>query len=396
MGARLGMEPRVRRNETDPDPGRPVRISRREFLQIVGAGATGLLVGGCRPEILSQPLGPAPIASPPAAMLTPPPPLAQVAIGQARSYERALVRRRVQTMLDGLGGLADVVRPGDRVAIKVNLTSGTHFSPPPGSSATESYVTHPEVTRALGECLRDVGAGEVYIVEAVYDDQSYPLWGYEDIAQGLGATLIDLNRPDPYPDFASAPVGEGWLIYETFSFHRILQEADVFVSLAKMKCHWNTGITLSMKNLIGLVPVSHYCLAQGDWWRSAFHGTGDEARTRLPGVIIDLNRARPINLALIDGIKTAEGGEVPRGTFAPVEPGVLIAGKSALATDAVAAAAMGFDPTIAPPTPPFIRSENYLNLARDLGLGTNRLEEIAAVGTPIEEVLYPFEPSWEQ
>jgi len=62
----------------------------------------------------------------------------------------------------------------------------------------------------------------------------------------------------------------------------------------------------------------------------------------------------------------------------------------------VAAAAMGFDPTIAPPTPPFIRSENYLNLARDLGLGTNRLEEIAAVGTPIEEVLYPFEPSWEQ
>jgi uncharacterized protein (DUF362 family) len=393
----MGIEACARRKENNPDSGRPVRISRREFLQLVGAGTAAVLVGGCRPETLSQPLGPAASATPLPPTLTPQvPALAQVAIGQASSYQQALVRQQVEAMLDGLGGLADVVRPGDRVTLKVNLTGGTHFSPPPGLSATESYVTHPEVTRALGECLVDAGAGELYIVEAVYDAQSYPRWGYEDIAQGLDATLIDLNRPDPYPDFASAPVGDGWLIYETFSFHRILQETDVFISLAKMKCHWNTGVTLSMKNLIGLVPVSHYRLAPGDWWRSAFHGTGDEAWTRLPGVIMDLNRARPIDLALIDGIQTAEGGEVPRGTFDPVEPGVLIAGKSALATDAVAAAVMGFDPTIAPPTPPFIRTENYLNLARDLDLGTNRLEEIATVGTPIEEVLYPFEPSWEQ
>jgi uncharacterized protein (DUF362 family) len=63
-------------------------------------------------------------------------------------------------------------------------------------------------------------------------------------------------------------------------------------------------------------------------------------------VILDLNRARPVHLALIDGIKTAEGGDAPRGSFNPVQPGVLIAGKDPVAADAVATAAMGFDPTV--------------------------------------------------
>jgi len=95
----------------------------------------------------------------------------------SREYKRDLVRQQVQALLDGLGGLDDVIGSGDRVAIKVNLTSGTHFDPPPGVPATESYLTHPEVVRALGELLRDAGARELFIVEAVYDEESYPLLG---------------------------------------------------------------------------------------------------------------------------------------------------------------------------------------------------------------------------
>jgi uncharacterized protein (DUF362 family) len=297
-------------------------------------------------------------------------------------------------LLDGLGGLDDVISSGDRVAIKVNLTGGTHFDPPAGLSATESYLTHPEVVRALSELLRDAGARELFIVEAVYDEESFPLFGYEEVAEALGATLIDLNNPHPYSDFASIPVGAGWFIYENFVFNHILEEVDAFVSVAKMKCHYNCGVTHSMKNLIGLVPASYYRLDKSHWWRSALHGSNDETGTRLPRVILDLNRARPIHLALIDGIKTAEGGEAPRGTFNPVQPGVLIAGKDPVAADAVATAAMGFDPTINPPAAPFLRGDNYLNMAHELGLGTNRLEEIEVVGLSIEDVRYEFEPSW--
>jgi uncharacterized protein (DUF362 family) len=306
------------------------------------------------------------------------------------------VRQQVQALLDGLGGLGDVVSPGDRVAIKVNLTGGVGFQPPAGLSATESYMTHPEIVRALGELLLDAGAGELFIVEAVFDDVSYGVFGYQEVAQALNATLIDLNIPAPYSGFADTAVGGSAFIYEAFAFNPILVEVDAFVSVAKMKCHYNCGVTHAMKNLIGLVPFTHYRLAEDHWWRSALHGHDDEeAKVRLPRIILDLSRARPINLALVDGIKTAEGGEVPRGSFAPVAPGVLIAGKNPVSTDAVATAVMGFDPTVEPPTAPFLRGDNYLNMARQIGMGTNHLSEIEVVGASIEDVLYPFNPSRE-
>jgi uncharacterized protein (DUF362 family) len=329
-------------------------------------------------------------------ILRSPPPSHQVAIAQATSYDRQLVRQQVQTLLDGLGGLGDVISPGDRVAIKPNLTGGTGVTPLPGIPAVESYVTHPEVVRALGEALRDAGAGQLFIVEGVYDRETYPAWGYQEVAQALGATLIDLNAPQPYADFISAPVGEGWYVYPEYTINPILTEIDVFVSVAKMKCHWSCGITLSMKNLIGLIPVSHYRCGPDHVYRSDLHGCDGDFKTRLPGSVVDLNRLRPIHLALIDGIKTAEAGEGPWiSTMAPVAPGVLVAGKNPVATDAVSAAVMGFDPTIAYPSAPFLRSDNHLSLADAMGLGPHRLEEIEVVGAAIDDVRYEFMPCWE-
>jgi uncharacterized protein (DUF362 family) len=116
---------------------------------------------------------------------------------------------------------------------------------------------------------------------------------------------------------------------------------------------------------------------------------------RLPRVIVDLNRARPIHLAVVDGVMTGEAGEVPResNSFAAVQPGVLAAGKNAVATDAVATALMGFDPEADYPTAPFVRGENHLNLARAAGLGTNRLRDIRVVGPSISDLRYPFRPA---
>ncbi|MBN1814153.1 MAG: DUF362 domain-containing protein [Anaerolineae bacterium] len=423
-------------------------LSRRRFLQRAGIAAAGLLAAGCCPRALieavestaaadptvaptliptviptstptavpsSTPVGAptevlasaptvaptsteAPTAAPmpaPTATSTPVP-RARVAIARADSYDRALVRGQIEALLDGIGGLGDVVRPGDRVAIKVNLTGGSLFGEPGGVPPIESYVTHPEIVRALGELLWDAGAGEIYIVEGLFEPESYVRWGYVDMAEALGATLIDLNKPAPYGDFALKSVGAGAFIYEAFDFHHILEEVDVFISATKMKCHWYAGVTLSIKNLVGLVPMSHYQLDAEDTFRSALHGpTDDVTRTRLPRVILDLFRARPIDLALIDGIKTVEGGEGPWiGCFNPVQPGVLVAGKEALAADAVAAAVMGFDPTADYPSAPFLRGDNHLNLACGLGLGTNRLGEIGGVGAAIDDVRQSFNPCW--
>ena len=367
------------------------QISRRDFLRRMGMTVAGALAAGCLPKAPTL-LEPAATAAP-ALVVTSVGTRSQVAISRADTYNRGLVRQQIETMLDGLGGLRDIVPPGARVVIKTNLTSGNHFKAPDGLKSTECYATHPEVVRAVGELARDAGASQVYIVEAVYDPESYSQWGYVDIAKDLNATLIDLNLPAPYVDFAIVPVGAGWSVYESYMFNRILEQADTFISIAKMKCHWNCGVTLSMKNLIGLLPVTQYRQNPDDWWRSALHGSSNDS-LRLPRVILDLNRARPIHLAVIDGIMAAEGGEVPRGTFKPVQPGVLVAGKNPVATDAVATVVMSFDPTVSPPTPPFLRDANYLNMATELGMGTNRLEQIKVIGARVDEVRYKFNPAW--
>jgi uncharacterized protein (DUF362 family) len=318
-----------------------------------------------------------------------------VALSRAASYDETLIRNRVQAMLDAVGGLGDVIRPGDRVAIKINLTGGVAWegvlTTLPGE---ESWVTHPMVVRALAEAVRDAGAGELLIVEGVYEAASFTRWGYESIAADLGATLINLNSPQPYSQFELRDVGENHLIYDQFMLNPITLEVDAFLSVTKLKCHACAGVTLSMKNLVGLVPANYYRLSTQHNHRSTLHGPGQAFRHRLPRVIMDLNMLRPIHFALIDGVMTSEGGEGPWNQgWHPVRPGILVAGKNPTATDAVAAAAMGFDPQARSlAEDPFRLCENHLAWANRLGMGPIDLSEIDIVGEALDDVRYPFRP----
>ncbi len=388
------------------------QLTRRDVLKLIGASAGGLLLSACGAEREASPVSATaiPTSTPPATAVPPgktavlptpttsvppTPAAASVAIQRVASYEPRLVRQHLQSALEALGGIGDLIRPGARVAIKVNLTGGSLTPPMRGVARIESYFTHPAVVRALGELLRDGGASRLYIVEGIFTPDSSSESGYWEAAQALEAQLIDLNSAYPYRDFYQAAVGEGWFCYDSFVFNPILENIDVFISVAKMKCHWNTGVTLSMKNLIGLVPVRPYRNRRRDRERSAFHGQSvRESGTRLPRVILDLNRARPIDLAIIDGIKTVDGGEGPWRSLSLQEAHLLVAGKNPVATDAVATALMGFDPTAEYPSAPFLRGENHLNLARRVGLGTNRLEAIRVAGEAIEEARGNFRPSW--
>jgi uncharacterized protein (DUF362 family) len=364
------------------------RFSRRGFLKFAGAAAGGAALGGCRPPASTPLVTPEPAAWDVTS--------ARVAITRAATYDPALVRDQVEALFDSLGGIGDVVQPGDKVVVKVNLVGGAAGNtPPPGTTAPESYVTHPAVARAMCELLRDAGAKEIIVADSVWALSDFEAWGYPAMLEGTGAQLIDLNRPDPYADYASIPVGKDWFIYETFRFNRLLEEADALISVTKMKCHYLLGITQSMKNLVGLAPFQFYELKPGDGYRTGFHGKETETGTRLPRVVMDLNRARPVNLSLIDGIRTVDGSEGPwNGNLHARSPGILIGGKNPVAADSVAVAAMGFDPEAEYPNPPFLRAGNHLAIARTLGLGPNRLEEIEILGAGLEDVRMKFQPAW--
>jgi uncharacterized protein (DUF362 family) len=375
------------------------RLSRRDFLRGAGLAAAGVLAGGCgAKEPPAAPPGdalptstPAPTATAAAEATAARP---QVAIATARDYDRQTIYKQVRDLLDAIGGLGDVVHSGDRVAIKVNLTGGTGSKPLPGYAPIDSYITHPEVVRALGGLVRDAGARQVYIVEAAYEWASFVDWGYEEVAQAIDAELINLNDTAPYSDFAQTPVPGAGFIYPQLTFNHLLEEVDAFISVPKIKCHYCCGVTHSLKNLVGLVPARFYRLNEQHNHRSAFHGPDEEMGTRLPRVVVDLNRARPVHLALLDGIKTTEGGEGPWiASMAYVHMGVLMAGKDPVATDAVATAAMGYDPTARRDQGPFLRADNHLNIAAEMGLGTNRLDEIEILGPSIDDVKVRFAPA---
>ena len=95
----------------------------------------------------------------------------------------------------------------------------------------------------------------------------------------------------------------------------------------------------------------------------------------------------------ISTIQTAEGWWL--GSMVSVtRPGLLIAGRNAVCTDAVAAAVMGFNPDAPDRTHPFVNGTNYLALARRRGLGENRLEKLEVAGVDIASARFEFQPTY--
>jgi uncharacterized protein (DUF362 family) len=208
----------------------------------------------------------------------------------------------------------------------------------------------------------------------------------------------------------------GGLIYPAFDLNHSYEDCDVFVSIAKMKEHGTAGITLSMKNCFGITPATIYGSGAGvdepsvlpSGGRNMIH-TGNRQPSksapsekdpkaprqdtwRVPRTVVDLVAARPIHLAINEGIKTMTGGEGPwiREQLTGVAPGILAAGLNPVTADAVSMALMGFDPMADRGTPPFENCDSTLKLAEEVGLGTRDLKRIEVIGTPIAQARFDF------
>ena len=323
--------------------------------------------------------------------------LAKVAITKADNYERTFIKQKVQYLFEAIDGIGDVIKTGNKVGIKINLTGGSGSNNNPklgGKSLMDTMWTHPEVVRAVGELLIDGGinAGDIYIVESLWDTASFNNFGYEDVRKSLGAKLVDLNKPAPYSDFIKKQVGAKSLSFSEFTMNQILSDIDVYVSIPKMKQHATAGVTHSLKNSVGAVPKQLYTTPSNTSMRDALH-TKDGTMapgTQLPHSICDLNNARPVNLAVIDGIKNAKGGEGTwNPTFEVTENHVLIAGKDPVASDSIASFLMGNDPEAAKlKLPGSGECENYLETLHQQGMGTNRMNEIEVVGDGADLLTY--------
>jgi uncharacterized protein (DUF362 family) len=314
----------------------------------------------------------------------------------ADAYDLAGVKAKVQSLFEAIGGISDVVTSSSKVAIKINLVGGSgssYSSALKGVPITQAMWTNPIVMRAVAELLIDAGVSptNITIVEALWDTGSTApfgatdSFGYEDARRAVGVNMINLSASAPYTDYADVSTGSPYHNFASFKMNRILQDVDVYISIPKLKHHYEAGLSGSLKNQIGIVPTPLYALPSSTGNRSALHSSdGGTSIHYLPHSVCDLNMARPVHLAIIDGIRNATGGEgVWNPTFAPAQKHVLIAGKDPVATDSIGALVMGLDceaTTFPLPKGGGATCDSYLDLLHTRGAGTNLRSEINLVG----------------
>ena len=187
---------------------------------------------------------------------------------------------------------------------------------------------------------------------------------FAQIFRDFGVEYVDGTQP-PYKRVA---VPGGGQMFEQYLLPEGAVEVDEFVSVAKLKNHAFMGITLSLKNLFGLMPGEPEGHA-----RHYYHHI-----VRMPYMLADLGRIFDPVLCVIDGLVGQAGREWGNGREdGPAQvANTLIAGNQTIATDACTAHLMGHDPQSDWLTPPFHRDRNPLLVAAERGFGTVNLDEI--------------------
>lgn len=352
-------------------------------------------------------------------------PASSVAIGICPEYNRQVVDV-LSTMFDQLGGLQKLVG-GKTVAIKLNMTSVPKDKLNDMPNEMTHWV-HPQVIGALVSLLGKAGATRVRILESapwstkpLEDFMMAAGWQPKDFASA--ATRVEFENTNflgSGKTYSRFMVPGGGLMYAGYDLNHSYMDTDVFVSLAKLKEHRTAGVTLSMKNCFGITPCTIYSenapvdepSIVPNGFRGPMHSgsrvppksapplvdttNSKDPGYRVPRITTDLVSARPIHLAVIDGIYSMTGGELPNQNKSwihkPIHPGLLIAGMNCVSTDSVATAVMGFDPMADRGTPPFETCDSTLRLAEHLGVGSRDLSRIEVLGTPIAKARYKFPP----
>lgn len=320
----------------DSSPAFSPRFSRRTALIGGGLAAAGLLGYGAVRELRLH--------------------RSAVFIARGQRYDGPLT----QTIADGLlaTGLEPATLRGKRVLLKPNLVEPTRLVP--------HMTTHPAVIVATAEVFRRWGAtvtvgegpGHIRDTELALVES-----GVDEALRAAGLEFADIN----YEETAWVENRGGACPLPGFHFPRSVVEADLIVSLPKMKTHHWVGVSASTKNLYGVMPGIRY-----GWPKNVLHYAG------IPQTVYDINATLPRTLAVIDGITCMEGDGPIMGS--PREMGLLLMGTNPTAVDATVARLMGLAP----------ERVGYLQLAADR-LGPLAERRIAQRGENWQALAEPFE-----
>jgi uncharacterized protein (DUF362 family) len=353
-------------------------MSRRDFLRVSAMAAGGAAFGACH-EGQGGPQEP------------PVTPTARVAA--ARGLDLYGMTREA---LQDIGGIEQVVQPGETVFIKPNMVTlpWAQYSNP----FRIGECTKPEIIIAVAEECLKAGAAEVI----VGDGSHMPVldWEYATTLDGGTNLVAESERLSTQYDgnmrVASLEVDSPeWVevpsrtYLGSIAISSLVARADRVISIPVAKTHAWAQLTLSLKNFIGVTPLERYAhwVDPGYWDRGmAF----DHGSTRsIAAIYLDIVDAVKPDLAVVDlsigvegdgpSVGTNNGGTVDMrerlGSF------LVLASTDIVAADATAARIMSHN----------VRDVTQLRMASEMRLGEINETLIEIVGERLRDLQVEWE-----
>jgi uncharacterized protein (DUF362 family) len=245
----------------------------------------------------------------------------------------------------------EALKGWDRVLVKVNFITTKTWD----TGAT----TDPVVVEAIIQRLQELSK-EVIVVESdasmTNATKAFKVTGMAEMCDRNGIEWINLRHDK---DRVELPV-PGWSVLKKIVVPRIVTESGI-VSAAKMKTHMETGVTLGMKNLFGLLP---------DKFKGKFHVKG------MHKVVADIITVINPHLTVVDGFVAMEGRGPVGGN--PVQMETIVTGRDVVAVDATVSRLMGIDP----------HEIGHIMIAHERGLG--EVDSVEVVGESLADVVQVF------
>jgi uncharacterized protein (DUF362 family) len=248
---------------------------------------------------------------------------------------------------------------GKSVVLKPNFNTA---DPAPGS-------THNDTLRSLILSLQQMGAKRITLAERSGPGDStravMEKKGIFELAQELSFRIFNLEESGPDDWVKVEPSDSHWS--HGFHFPRIYLEAESIVQTCCLKTHAYGGhFTLSLKNSVGLVPLTGYPYMQ------ELHSSRYQRQ-----MIAEINTAYSPDLVVLDGVEAFVKGGPDRGTR--VEAKVMLAGTDRVAIDAVGVAILRLLGTTPDVSLGPIFEQKQIARAAELGLGVSSAEQIHIV-----------------
>lgn len=248
--------------------------------------------------------------------------MSTVSLIRASSYELQELRQSLLKLLEPLGGIEAIVKPGDRVLLKPNFLTA--------SRPQNECVTRKELVYCVAELVQAAG-GKPFLGDSPAFGSAKGVAkanGYLELIAALNLPIVEFH-------------GQRYeTVSEEFNHLRLCKEAmdaDVVINLPKVKSHVQLTMTMGVKNLFGCVPGKMKA-----WW----HMEAGKDSARFGEMLVETARAINPNLTIIDGIIAHEGNGPSNGE--PRHLGILGAATNVFAIDSSMLAILQVDPATVP------------------------------------------------